>query len=199
VRLEILGAPDALHTAFAEESSIVSTHDPHRIHALVIVAGAPMSALQQHDRYQAELARARDDRPIHVLPAFMADADHGRLAFALGSIFGLIEAQGRYFYYQPADRLREPLLLGNGLANAVGFLTGSRGGALANEIMERVDAHIAQIGSREAIARLSTYVDSPTKDRSELGELTRDLKRLVRGHVDELMDIHELNDLGRDK
>lgn len=196
VRLEILGVPDARATAFDEEPVLVSTHDPHRIQALVIVAGAPMSALQQHDRYQAELERVRAVQPIHVLPAFMADADRGRVSFALGSIFGLIEAQGRYFYYQPADRLREPLLLGNGLPNAVGALTGAPAGALVSEIMERVDGHIARIGLQEAIARLTAYVESPTNDRSSLGELSRDLKRLVRSYTEELV---EIDDLGKHK
>lgn len=73
VRLEILGVPDSRETSFGEEAMLVSTGDPHRITALVIVVGAPTSALQQYDRYQAALVRARAVQPIHVLPAFVAD------------------------------------------------------------------------------------------------------------------------------
>ncbi len=66
VRLEILGVPDSRHTSFSEEPMLVSTGDPHRITALVIVAGAPATALQQFDRYQTALARARC--PAHPRP-----------------------------------------------------------------------------------------------------------------------------------
>lgn len=199
VRLEILGVTDALHTAFSEEPTLVSTHDPHRVQAFVIVAGAPMTALQQYDRYQSALERVASEQPIHVLPAFMADADRGRRAFALGSIFGLIEAQGRYFYYRPADPLTESLLLGNGMAAAVDFLMRTQGTATAGEILERVDAHIAFIGRQEAITRLTDYVDAPVNDRSALGDLMRGLKRLVRDDLAELIAIRDLNEPGRRK
>jgi hypothetical protein len=192
VRLEILGVPNARQTCFTEEPLLVSTNDPHRIVALVIAAGAPVSALQQYDRYQAALERAKASRPMHVLPALVADANRGRLAFALGGIFGLIRHEGRYFYYQPADALSTPLLVGQGLANAVNALAGRE--PLTNEIMERVDAHIARIGLREAIARLTDYYRTPTNGRSALDEVTRELKRLVRDYTEELIEINAFDD-----
>lgn len=192
VRLEILGVPDTRQTCFTEEALIVSTHDPHRLVALVIVAGAPVSALQQYRHYEAALERAKAIQPMHVLPALVADANRGRLAFALGGIFGLITHEGRYFYYRPADNLAAPLLLGQGLANAAAALTGRE--ALTNELLERVEAHIARVGLREAIARLADYYRAPSPGRSPLDELTRELKRLVREYTEELSQIDALDE-----
>ena len=190
VRLEILGVRDSRQTAFSEESMLVSTGDPHRITALVIVAGAPASALQQYDQYQLELARARAVQPIHVLPAFVADANRGRLAFALGVIFGLIENQGSYFYVCPADPVDDRAPLGNGLQNAVTAVAARE--SIAAELMERVNGRIAQVGLQEALTRLRAYYQAPASGRSALDDLTRELKRLVRDFADELAQIGSL-------
>lgn len=189
-RLELLGVPDATNSCFAEEPLRVSTHDPQRVVALVIHVGAPVSALQQFDRYEQALERVRGHQPVHVLPAFITHANQGRLAFALGSIFGLIESKGRYFYYQPADTLQSPVLLGNGLAVAVEALVGQE--ALAREVSERVEGLIARVGVQTAIERLTEYVSAAPKGRSGLDEVTRELKRLVRDYMEELVEIHAL-------
>jgi hypothetical protein len=190
VRLEILGVPDSRQTSFSEEPMLVSTGDPHRITALVIVAGAPATALQQYDRYQTALARARAVQPIHVLPAFVADANRGRLAFALGVIFGLIENQGSYFYVCPADSVDDRLPLGNGFLNAVAAVAARE--TLATDLMDRANGRIAQVGIQEAVARLRAYYQTPTNGRTPLDELTRELKRLVRDFADELAQIDSL-------
>lgn len=190
VRIEVLGVRDSRQTAFAEESMLVSTGDPHRVTALVIVAGAPTSALQQYDQYQLELDRARAVQPIHVLPAFITDANRGRLAFALGVIFGLIENQGSYFYVCPADPVDDRAPLGNGLQNAVTAVAARE--TTATELMERVNGRIAQVGLQEGLTRLRTYYQAPTSGRSALDDLTRELKRLVRDFADELAQIGSL-------
>ena len=187
-RLEVMGVPDADHTLFADNANLVSTHDPHRLTALVVVAGAPASALQQYDLYRRALAQAGGKRPFHVLPHFMKGDEEGRLVFALGSIFKIIYSQGAYFYYKPADPLAPPVKLGNGLSNAIQYFIEADG--LAQETKERVEARIAQRGLRESINVLTGYYSAPVNGSSaSLDERLRELKRLVRDYADDLRRI----------
>lgn len=191
IRLEVLGVPDENRTHFLEEMMRVSTQDPHRLIALVVVAGAPQDALQQYKMFEAAYKKSRKSRPLHILPRFLSDGNQSRLSFALGSIFRLIYSQGTYFYYQPKDSLQPPIKLGNGLANAIQTLTGHED--LVAEIMERIDGHIAQHGLQQTITVLTDYVDSNVVGKTSLDELSRELKRLVRAYADELRHISEFN------
>lgn len=188
VRLELLGVPDATHSLFEGEPMLVSTHDPHRLTALVVSAGAPPSALQQYDQYVAALEQVRGKRPIHVLPDFLVTADQGRLYFALGSIFGLIYSQGTFFYYQPADPLETAVKLANGLSNAIHVFSEQE--ELVNEVNERVERQIARLGLREAIRILTGYYANASSNGSTaLDDQLRELKRLVRDYTDGLRRI----------
>lgn len=192
VRLEVMGVPDERVSHFTDETMLVSTRDPYRLVALVVVAGAPQSALQQYSLYQQALDRVRGQRPVHVHPHFLVDNNEAQLAFALGSIFGLVNNQGTYFYYQPSDPLQSPVRLGNGLTNAVGNLV--RQEVLAQEILQRVDGQIAQMGLQRAIDKLTAYYTTAVPDgRTRLDETMRELKRLVRAYTDELRQIRDLN------
>lgn len=186
--LEVMGVPDAGNTLFAEDANLVSTHDPHRLTALVVVAGAPASALQQYDLYRQALAQAGSKLPVYVLPDFMTGEDQGRLIFALGSIFKFIYSQGAYFYYRPADSLTTPVKLGNGLNNAIQFF--AEADDLVKETNDRVEARIAQRGLRESIRTLTEYYDRPANgSQTSLDEQLRELKRLVRDYTDSLRRI----------
>lgn len=186
-RLEVLGVPDVGDTVFEGEPMMVSTHDPYRLTALVVVAGAPPSALQQYDLYQQALERHQNKRPLYILPDFLISSDQGRLMFALGSIFGLIYSQGTFFYYQPADPLSTPVKLANGLANAINAFIERE--ELVAEVNERVNAQIAGLGLREAIHVLSGYYSSVSPGPTSLDEPLRELKRLVRDYTDSLRSI----------
>lgn len=190
-RLEILGVPDETDTQFKEELSRVSTHDPHRIIAYVMVAGAAPSSLQQYGQYEQALIQARGLFPVHVLPEFMVEVNQGQLAFALGSIFQLIQNEGSHFYYQPADELQERRRLGQGLANAVDFMSTQEG--LTREIMERVDSRIAHLGLQRAIEILAEYYTAVPEGRTKLDSIARDLKRQVRAYAEELQQIREFS------
>lgn len=190
-RLEILGVADEANTLFKEEMSRVSTHDPHRIIAYVMVAGAAPSALQQYDKYEKALAQLRGAFPLHVLPEFMTETNQGQLAFALGSIFRLILNEGAHFYYQPADELQERVRLGQGLANAVDYMNSHE--TLAREILERVDSRIAQMGLQKAIETLSEYYSAVPEGKTKLDGIARELKRQVRTYTDELRQIREFS------
>jgi hypothetical protein len=187
VRLEVLGVCDATNSLFEGEPMLVSTHDPHRLTALVVAAGAPPSALQQYGQYMQALEQARGKRPLYVLPDFLVTADQGRLFFALGSIFNLIYNQGAYFYYQPADPLQPPLRLANGLSNALHIFSEQE--ELVSEVGERVEGHIARLGLREAITILTDYYTSAPNGNTALDEQLRELKRLVRDYADSLRRI----------
>ena len=190
-RLEVLGVADEAATLFDDDLSRVSTHDPHRIIAYVMVAGAAPSALQQYDQYENALAQAREVFPVHILPEFMVETNQGQLAFALGSIFQLIQHEGAHFYYQPADELQERLRLGQGLANAVDFMSTKE--ALTREILERVDSRIAHLGLQRAIEILVEYYSAVPEGRTKLDAISRDLKRQVRTYTDELRQIREFS------
>ncbi|MCP4428403.1 MAG: hypothetical protein GY803_28275, partial [Chloroflexi bacterium] len=187
VKLQVLGVPDAADTIFEGEPMLVSTHDPHRLTALIVVAGAPPSALQQYDQYRQAMAQIQGKRPLHVLPDFLVTTDQGRLVFALGSIFGFIYSQGAHFYYRPADPLEPAARLANGLSNAIDAF--SKQEILVNEALERVEGQIARLGLQEAIGVLTEYVtnSTPTKNgQTRLDEQLRELKRLVRDYTDDL-------------
>jgi hypothetical protein len=191
VRFEVLGVPNESRTIYDDEILRVSTHDPYRLVALVMVAGAPPSALQQYDLYQQCLARVRANRPSHVLPDFVADADQGRLAFALGSIFGLVSNHGTHFFYQPADPIEPAVRLGNGLPNALRELTVRDG--LVREIIERVEGQIARQGLQQTIELLTAYYTAVPSGRTAVDEINRTMKRLVRDYVAELQQIDEFH------
>ena len=190
VRLEVMGVPDAMNTEYGDEPMLVSTRDPYRLVALVVVAGAPQSALQQYELFCQYLERERG-RPFHVLPDFLTGADQARLAFALGSIFGLIYNQGTFFYYRPADVLATPVQLANGLTNALQAFLARDG--LAHEVSERVGGQIAQMGLREAITLLTEYYTTTPNGNTRLDEQTRELKRLVRDYTEDLRGIDEFS------
>lgn len=188
VRLEVLGVPDADETLFTGEPMLVSTHDPYRLTALVVVAGAPTSALQQYDLYQQAIETNVSKRPLFILPDFLATSDQGRLVFALSSIFDFIYNQGTFFYYRPEDQLLNPVKLANGLSNAIeAFITQE---SLVTEANERVNARIASLGLREAIQILTAYYSSVPPNTS-LDEPLRELKRLVRDYADSLRGIDD--------
>ena len=191
VRLEVLGVSDVSETLFGDETMAVSTYDPHRLIALVVAAGAPRSALQQYKLYSHALERVRGYRPMFVLPQFIANAGQAKLAFALGSLFGLVYNQGTYFYYRPLDQLERPIRLDNGLSNAIQAIS-TRERAV-HEIMERVDAQIAQLGLHQAIEMLTRYYEEVSDRRGQTDELTRELKQLVRQYADELRQINDLS------
>lgn len=188
VWLEVLGVPDADDTLFAGEPMLVSTHDPYRLTALVVVAGAPASALQQYDLYQQAIETSVSRRPLFILPDFLATSDQGRLVFALSSIFDFIYNQGTFFYYRPEDPLLNPVKLANGLSNAIEAFIAQE--SLVNEANERVNARIASLGLREAIQVLAAYYSSVPANTS-LDEPLRELKRLVRDYTDGLRGIDD--------
>lgn len=187
VQLEVLGVPNASRSLFEGESMLVSTHDPYRLTALVVAAGAPPSALQQYDQYKDAQEQLGGRRPLHVLPDFLVTADQGRLLFALGSIFGIIYSQGTFFYYQPSDPLESAFKLANGLSNAIHVFSEQE--TLVNEVSERVEGQIARLGLREAIAILTDYYSTAPNGNTALDEQLRELKRLVRDYVDGLRRI----------
>lgn len=190
VRLSVIGVPNANDTLFSGEN-LVSTHDPHRLVALTVVAGSPQSALQQYDLYRQALENSHSRKPLYVLPAFLTSADQGKLAFALASILGLTYSQGTFFYYKPADPLASPVKLANGLLNSIQALTEHDG--LVSEIMERVDAQIARIGLHDAIQILTEYYSTIPDGNTQLDEELRELKRLVRNYAEDLRRFSEFN------
>jgi tRNA U34 5-methylaminomethyl-2-thiouridine-forming methyltransferase MnmC len=187
VRLEVLGVYDASDSLFEGEPMLVSTHDPHRLTALVVAVGAPPVALQQYDQYMQAMAQVKGKRPLHVLPDFLVTVDNGRLNFALGSIFGLIFSQGTFFYYQPADPLQSAVKLANGLSNAINVFSEQE--TLVNEVGERVEGQIARLGLQEAIQILNEYCDNAPTGGTSLDEQLRELKRSVRDYTDGLRRI----------
>ena len=187
VRLQVMGVPDRNQTLFDQEPMLVSTNDPYRLVALVVAAGAPQSALTQYDQYQAAMDGMRGRTPLYVLPTFLAEGNQAELAFALGSIFGLIRSQGTYFYYQPSDPLQNPVRLGNGLGNAIKTLAAQE--MLAREALDRVDSQIARMGLQKAIETLTAYYTAVPDGRTKLDDTMRELKQRVRRYADELRQI----------
>lgn len=191
VRLEVLGVTDSNNSLFEGEPMLVTTHDPHRLTALVVAAGAPQTALQQYDLYCRLLEKSGSRRPVHVIPQFLASADQARLAFALGSIFEFVFNQGTFFYYRPADPLQPSVKLANGLNNAIEALSAHDG--LTVEVMERVEKRIAQLGLRETIDILTNYYSVIPSGVTSLDNQLRELKQLVRNYTDDLRRIDEFH------
>ena len=187
VRLEVLGVPDATNSLFEGEPMLVSTHDPTRLTALVVAAGAPPLALQQYDQFMSAMEQAKGKRPLHILPDFLTTADQGRLLFALGSIFQLIYSQGTFFYYRPADPLENPIKLANGLSKALEAFGEQE--ELVTEVSDRIEGQIAQLGLRDAIQVLTEYVAQTPNGNTTVDEQLRELKRLVRDYADSLRRI----------
>jgi hypothetical protein len=194
VQLEVLGVPDADDTLFEGEPMLVSTHDPYRLTALVVVAGAPASALQQYDLYQQAIETHVSKRPLYILPDFLSTHDQGRLTFALSSIFDFIYNQGTFFYYRPEDDLDNAIKLANGLSNAIDAFVEQE--TLVAEADERVNARITSLGLREAIEILTAYYSNVPTNTS-LEEPLRELKRLVRDYTNNLRGIDEFKEKGR--
>jgi hypothetical protein len=187
-RLETLGVPDATQTLFSREAMLVSTQDRRRLTALVVVAGAPQTALQQHGLYRQAIASSRNRRLLYVLPSSLADDGRGELAFALGHIFGLIDAEGTVFWYRPHDPLREPLRLTGGLEGALRVFEEQP--ALIEEILTHVDDQIAQRGLTASIELLTNYYSNAPAGNSRPEERLRALKRRVRAYAEDLRRIH---------
>ncbi|MFQ5859016.1 MAG: hypothetical protein ACE5LU_25735, partial [Anaerolineae bacterium] len=180
-RIELLGVPDRERSIYANKAArLVSTSDPHRITAFTMTAGAPVTALRSYRDYRRIYEQVRGKRPLHVLPEFLAEGQSARLAFALAHLFGFIIDRGVYYYYQPVDKLTELVKLGRGKGNAIETLGGHEG--LVGEVMERVEARIEDVGYDQVRQELAAFYEA-TGDEDDL---TRELKRLVRGYADQL-------------
>jgi hypothetical protein len=86
--------------------------------------------------------------------------------------------------------LRNPVKLANGLTNAIQVFIDREG--LVAEVNERVNARIASLGLREAIAALTEYYSNIPSNTS-LNQPLRELKRLVRDYTDSLRGIDEFS------
>jgi hypothetical protein len=188
-RLEVLGVPDEAGSLFRRQvKTLVSTGDSARVTAFVAHLGAPHTAIQQWDSYQALYDQARGHVPLHILPEFQVDNERGRQTFALGSIFGFIKNQGAYFYYSPADPLARPLKLAQGLANSLEAFCGQE--RLVLEVRERVEQVVAGRGVEATLRTLERYYQDGN-GRYPADDLVLGLKRLVRAYADELRQIHQ--------
>jgi hypothetical protein len=188
-RLEVLGVPDETGSLYRRHArTLVSTGDAARLTAFVAHIGAAHTAIQQWDGYLATYHQARGHVPLHILPHFQADNERARQTFALGSIFGFINSQGAYFYYNPADPLARPVKLAQGLANSLQVFTSKDG--LVQETRERLEQVVASRGIEAILRTLTKYYDTPN-GRYPADELVLELKRLVRAYADELRQIHQ--------
>jgi hypothetical protein len=187
--IRVMGVPDEGNTAFvADMPTIVSTHDPTTVTAFLATIGAPSTALQQYTGYEREYEAVRRSRPLHVLPQFQVEDEQARLAFALAAVFGMVFSRGFYYYYRPEDPLDAPLKLGNGLANSIRHF--AQADTLTREVMARVERHIEEIGTAQA---LSILVDYYSRDDSgdgvgstQMDALVADLRKRVRAYASEL-------------
>lgn len=176
-RVTVLGVPQAEHSIFRDQAaSLVSTGDPTRVIAFQMVAGAPLSALATAPVLDRAVRAVSSRHTPYVLPAFLSASSDHTATFALAAIFGLITTRGIYFYYRPADALDEPRRLAQGLSGALAAFGADE--TLAREALARVEAEIAAIGLRAALARLDAYVAEEGVD-----ELTRSMKKAVRGYA----------------
>jgi hypothetical protein len=195
--VQVLGVPDESGSIFRDEMRmLVSTYDPTTATAFLATIGAPFSALQQYPDYERAYRRVRSARPLHVLPQFQTEGEQARLAFALGILFDMIFSRGFYFYYRPEDELDPPRQLGNGLSNAIRRFAQSDN--LVQEVMSRVDLHIAEMGTKSALSLLATYysgdgngADGASTTDAEVLEM----RKLVRSYASELRRTQEA--LGR--
>ncbi len=193
--IAVMGVDDENDSIYRESKPmLVSTHDPHRITALLATMGAPHTALQQYPNYLRVYERVKAVRPLHVLPGFQMENRQGRLAFALGSLFGFIFNQGSYFYYRPLDDLDRPERLANGLANSVREFCAREG--LSKEVLERVNKRIAEEGIGWALERLEGYCQASGDGASPTDDLTLEMKKLVRSYAEELHQAQQFNQMG---
>ncbi len=187
-RIEVMGVPNDKETMFDNEEMIVSTFDPYTVTALVVAAGAPLSALQQYDQYERDVEAKKRQRSLFVLPAFMADGKRAKLAFALGSIYGIVYTNGAWFYYKPAATLARPHKLAQGLDNAIAAFGNQDD--LVEETMERIDGHIAKQGLQAAIQQLTAYCNNLPHN---VDDTTRELKMAVHEYAEQLKAMQAFN------
>jgi hypothetical protein len=188
-RLEVIGVPNDQQSVYQRHAkTLVTTGERGRITAFVARVGAPHTALQQWDSYEAAYEQARGHTPLHILPQFQINGERAHQTFALGSIFGFIYSQGSYFYYVPADALAREVRLGQGLANSLQAFARQEG--LVQEVRERAEQRVATDGVEATLRALSQYYDHPN-GRYPADDLVLDLKRLVRAYADELRQIHQ--------
>ena len=187
--IQVMGVPDEGTTVFATDTpTLVSTYDPTTVTAFLATIGAPATALQQYDGYERQYKAARRSRPLHVLPQFQVEDEQARLSFALAAVFGMVFSRGFYYYYRPKDPLDPPLKLGNGLANSIRHF--AQADTLTREVMARVERHIEEIGTAQALSVLAGYY---TRDDGSDGDggtpidsLVADLRKRVRAYASEL-------------
>lgn len=71
VRLELIGVADATNTRFSGSGvQLVSTGDPHRVIALSLAIGAPISGLRLFPQYFQAYQRAQSRDLLHIFPNF---------------------------------------------------------------------------------------------------------------------------------
>lgn len=184
--IQVLGVADEGDSLFHQETRmLVSTHDPTAVIAFLATIGAPFTAVQQYPDYLRRYETVRRLRPLHVLPQFQADGAQSKLAFALGTIFDLIFGKGTYFYYRPADPLDPPVKLDQGLENALRRFV--QADSLAQDVMDRVERQVEEIGIAAAVEKLAAYYARPTEgQRSNANGLLIEMRKLVRAYADEL-------------
>ena len=187
--IQVMGVPDEGNTVFAADMPmVVSTHDPTSVTVFLATVGAPYSAIQQYASYERQYEAARRLRPLHVLPQFQVEDESARLAFALAAVFGMVYSRGFYYYYRPVDLLDPPLKLGNGLANSIRRF--AQADTLPQEVMGRVEHHVEEIGTAQAISILADYTSRSDGDAgdgsSAMDGLVADLRKRVRAYAGEL-------------
>jgi len=189
--IRVLGVPDEAHSLFASQMQmLVSTHDPSALTAFVATIGAPFSALQQYPDYERAYHTAKRTRALHVLPLFQTEGEQAKLAFALGIVYDLIFNRGVYFYYRPEDVLDAPVKLSSGLANAIHSF--AQHDTLVQEVIARVEQHIAEMGTTAAIEKLAAYYNADGqggRGKSSAGAtdpLVLQMRKLVRAYAEEL-------------
>lgn len=184
--IQVLGVADESDSLFGKEMRLlVSIHDPTTVVAFLATIGAPFTAIQQYPDYLRRYETVRRLRPLHVLPQFQADGKQSKLAFALGTIFDLIVGKGAYFYYRPADPLDPPVKLEQGLSNALRRF--ARTDSLVQDVLDRVERQIEEIGTAAAVERLAAYYARPPGgERNSPDGLLIEMRKLVRAYTDQL-------------
>jgi len=186
--IQVMGVPDEGNTTLATDApALVSTYDPTTVTAFLATIGAPHTALQQYTCYERQYEVARRSQPLHVLPQFQVEDEQARLSFALAAVFGMIFSRGFYYYYRPQDPLDPPLKLGNGLGNSIHHF--AQADTLTREVMARVEHHIEQIGTAQALSILADYYSRDDDDgdgSTTIDQLVADLRKRVRAYAAEL-------------
>lgn len=197
--IQVMGVSDEGSTVFTGDMpTVVSTHDPTTVTAFLATIGAPYTALQQYPCYERQYEAARRARPLHVLSQFQVEDEQARLAFALAAVFGMIFSRGFYYYYRPEDSLDPPLKLGNGLANSIHHF--AQADTLTQEAMVRVERHIEEIGTAQALSVLTEYYsrdDGNDGDGSTaVDKLVADLRKRVWAYAGELQQTQSVAGVG---